>query len=103
MPNCTVTRTHRLGKPLRERDFDTPIPGPVSMCSSMDEDLKRMVSHLNIVRMTFGGGAVPPPIPHLYEPQLVTFSTETGFVVKGFEVIDGRRYYQSWYIRWDAD
>lgn len=101
MPKCTITRTHRRGQPLRDRDFDPPVPGPVSMASVMDEGLKRMADRLTIDRMTRDGGAVPSPIPDLYEPQLVTFGTEGGLVVKGFEIIDGRRYYQSWYIRWE--
>lgn len=41
-----------------------------------------------------------PPIPNLWQPELVTFMSDRAMMVAGFEEIEGQRYYQGWWIRW---
>lgn len=98
MPDCTVRRTHRLGRPLRESDW-TATPGPVSMYSIFREDMRRYVRCFKVER-TQKGPLLPPEIPDLMDVELLTFGTERAMMVRGFEEIDGVRYYQGWYISW---
>lgn len=97
MPHCTVTRTHRLGQPLDKRDWPAPIPGPVYFQSANSPTLNRQVNQL-IVHRTEADQL--HPIPPLCDPRILTMSSNHGMIVSGFEEIDGRRYYQGWYIRW---
>jgi len=98
MPDCIVHRSHRFGRPLREEDWPT-IPGPVSMYSLYREDMRRYVRCFRVVR-TQHGERLPPPIPDLMDVELLTFTTDRALMVRGFEEIDGARYYQGWYITW---
>ena len=98
MPACTVTRTHRLGRKLAQHDWPQPVSGPVEMASIHRKDLNRVVGYLHIPR---SGAGDPEVIPPLWEPHWLTFGTNGGMVVTGFEEVDGTRYYQSWYIRWE--
>lgn len=41
-------------------------------------------------------------IPDLLQPELLTFSSDRGLMVCGFEEIDGRGYYQGWWMQWGA-
>ena|SRR5690554_5190334 len=101
MPKCTVTRTHHRGRKLNSRDWDQPIPGPVQHESTMHPTLNRWVSYLRVVRMMHGGMEDREPLPRLYEPQILTFGSDGGCMIAGFEEIDGHRYYQGWYIQWE--
>ena len=102
MPSCTVTRTHRLGRSLRGQ-FDTPVPGPVEMASIIHPGLKREVKYLTVARQAHFGASNSPPIPDLYEPQIITFGSDRAMMFSGFEQIDGQRYYQGWWIRFDEE
>lgn len=101
MPKCTITRTHRQGIALRDRDFDPPIAGPVQSASYMHPVLRRMVQYLYVPRMAHGGLEMPEPIPKLYEPKIVTFGSEVATMISGFEELGGQRLYQGWYIKWE--
>ena len=98
----TVTRTHHRGQLLPDRDR-IAVPGPVRMQVVRHEALRRDVSQLVVWRSTRGGASVgPPPIPPLNDPQLLALVSEYGaMMVAGFEEIDGQRYYQGWYIRYE--
>ncbi|WP_116793118.1 SOS response-associated peptidase family protein [Achromobacter dolens] len=48
------------------------------------------------------GATVPSAIPDLLEPQLLTFASDRGMMVVGFEEIAGVRYYQGWWMQWVA-
>jgi len=51
-------------------------------------------------RMAHGGADRPPPIPHLMDVVLMGFRSDRAMMVRGFEEIDGARYYQGWHITW---
>jgi hypothetical protein len=59
--------------------------------------LNRAVNRLVIVRPD---ASELNPIPPLCDPQLLAMSSDQGMILAGFEEIDGRRFYQGWYIRW---
>lgn len=99
MPNCTVSRTHRYGRPLDCSEWRY-VAGPVDMYSIYRENQKRWVSCLKVMRQLGGGAMGESPFPDLMDAELMTFSTDRAMLVRGFEEIDGARYYQGWYIVW---
>ncbi len=98
---CSIVRTHERGRALRDGAWRDPVEGAIRMFSYRHEVLRRDVSVLSVARQARGGAALPPLIPDLHEPQLVTFGTSPFFamMVAGWEEIAGQRYYQGWYIR----
>lgn len=99
---CTVHRTHRAGEPIRTSDYGPGSVGVVSMCSTMHTGLRRMVGQMTLVAAGSGGEARPKYLlAPLYEPKLLTFGSDRGMMVVGFEEIDGRRFYQGWWMQWD--
>lgn len=103
MPHITVTRTHARGRKLHPRDHD-PLLGPATMDTLYVAELNRRAECLRIRRGNFRDGRErPDALPPLFEPRLLTFGSEQGMMVAGFEQIDGHRYYQGWYIRWISD
>jgi|SRR5690606_5427744 len=98
--NVTITRTHRLGQPLHPADRIT-VPGPIIMETVYSQTMRRYVEQLVVWRSTHGGATpAPSPIPALNDPHILTLATEYGgMMLSGFEEIEGRRYYQGWYIR----
>lgn len=100
MPTCTVCRTHRYGRPLEQSEWKF-VPGPVIMYSIYREAQRRWVSCLQVQRDLGGGATGESPFPDLMDVELMTFSTNRAMMIRGFEEIDGSRYYQGWYIVWD--
>lgn len=102
MPAVTVSRTHYQGKKLRQ--LAEPVPGPVTHDTRFVTEMNRYVTCLRNPRGDFRDGrARPDALPPLFEPRLLTFGSEFGMMVVGFEQIDDHRYYQGWYIRWVDD
>lgn len=66
------------------------------MYSMLHQDLNRHVERMTLDSLAKFGATVPSPIPDLLEPQLLTFSSECGMMVAGFEEIGGCRYYPGW-------
>src|SRR5690606_3286592 len=97
MPNCAVRRTHRFGRKLRDSDREA-IPGPITMYSIYVEHLNRYVNCLKVDRMAHGGADRPSPIPNLMDVVLMGFRSDRAMMVRGFEEVDGARYYQGWHI-----
>lgn len=95
MPDCTITRTHRRGKKLDRRDWEEPIPGPINLSTIRHAELHLEVQCLSLVRIN-----APDSIPCLWDPRWLTFQSEGGMIVVGFEETDNSRYYQGWYVRW---
>ena len=100
MPACTIIRTHRRGHALRDRDFDPPVSGPIRMGTTIHPTLKRYVNYLVVARNGQFGADEAPPIPALWEPELLTFMSDRAMMLAGFEEIEGQRYYQGWWIQW---
>lgn len=103
MPACNVLRTHERGRKrnLRHAEY---VPGPVTFDTLFVPELNRRVQCLRIPRGDFRDGRPrPDALPPLCEPQLLTFATDFGMMLSGFEQIDGQRYYQGWYIQWVDD
>lgn len=99
---CAVQRTHYRGELRRDNDPGQIVVGTVRMYSIMHEKLKRYVSVMTM-RPLHGYDTGPKvTIPDLLEPTLLTFGSERGMMVSGFEEIDGQRYYQGWWMQWTA-
>ncbi|WP_237173061.1 SOS response-associated peptidase family protein [Paracandidimonas lactea] len=71
MQNCTITRTHRHGRKLPERQWDAPVPGPVQMDMYRHAVLNRYIPRLQVVRHAHGGKDTPRPIPDPLQPELL--------------------------------
>lgn len=99
MYSCSVTRTHRRGVALRDRDFDPPVDGDAALFSAMHPELKRMVQIMTLRTAGWEGPSYRPPIPDLLQPELITFASDRAMMIAGFEEIDGQRFYQGWYVR----
>lgn len=97
---CTVTRTHCLGEKRPDRDPGPTIAGTVRMYSIMRDDLKRYVRVMTMDSLATFGATKKSPIPDLLQPELLTFASDRGMMVCGFEEIDGKRYYQGWWMQW---
>ncbi|KDD09895.1 hypothetical protein [Bordetella bronchiseptica] len=99
---CSVVRTHRLGELLKDRDWDEPIIGTVQMQTAFVPALNRQVPMMSMDSLETFGKSRRATIPDLLEPRLLTFASDRGMMVAGFEEIGGRRYYQGWWIQWNA-
>lgn len=97
---CSVTLTHRLGHKLAPDQWEPAHPGLVKMVIKTDENGGNRVQVMSMDSLAQFGATIRSPIPDLYEPQMLKFNSEKGMMVVGFEEIDGRRYYQGWWITW---
>ena len=97
---CTVIRTHILGRKRHDNDPAPAVTGTVRMYSIMREDMRRYISVMTLDTLAKFGASQKSPIPDLLEPELLTFGSDRGMMVCGFEEIDGRRYYQGWWMQW---
>jgi hypothetical protein len=97
---CTVVRTHYLGQKRRDNDPAPPVTGTVRMYTIMSEELRRHIQVMTMDGLAKFGRTEKSPIPDLLEPELLTFGSDRGMMVCGFEEINGRRYYQGWWMQW---
>lgn len=67
---------------------------------SFRQEMRRYVTVMTMDSLEKFGKTKRAPIPDLLEPQLLTFSSERGMMVCGFEEINGKRYYQGWWMQW---
>lgn len=70
------------------------------MYSIMREDMKRYIRVMTMDGLQKFGATDKGAIPDLLQPELLTFSSDCGMMVCGFEEIDGCRYYQGWWMQW---
>lgn len=97
---CSVLRTHHLGERRRDNDPGQPVVGTVHMYSILHKGLNRQVAVMSMDRLLKFGAREKASIPDLLEPQLLTFASDRGMMVTGFEEIAGIRYYQGWWMQW---
>lgn len=71
------------------------VQGDVRVSCVQDE---RMGRATNLAEVFAGPGMQDRPLPPLYDARLSGMAT-LGFVLSGFEVIDGCAYAQSWWCR----
>jgi hypothetical protein len=99
VPTCTVCRTHRLGRPLPQGEWEF-VPGPVNMFTIYREIQRRWVRCLQVIRPAGGGKHQESPFPDLFDVEIVSLSTDRAMMAVGYEEINGARYYQGWYVVW---
>lgn len=97
---CSVLRTHHFGERRRDNDPGQPVVGTVQMYSAHHKGLNRYVTVMTMDTLLQFGATQKSAIPDLLEPQLLTFSSERGMMVAGFEEIAGQRFYQGWWMQW---
>ncbi|MEB6663856.1 hypothetical protein MXL91_20540 [Achromobacter ruhlandii] len=97
---CSVLRTHHLGERRRDNDPGQPVVGMVRMYSMPHDGLNRHVPRLTMESLAKFGARIPSAIPDLLDPVLLTFGSDRGMMVCGFEEIAGVRYYQGWWMQW---
>jgi hypothetical protein len=68
MLKCNIGRTHRLGEPLRDKDFDAPVVGTVRMQAFHHDGLKRSVPIPTVASFEEFGASRPPRIRDVLEP-----------------------------------
>lgn len=95
---------HMLITPMRQRGIDlTPqerrrfraVKGDVLVTCVQDARMGRAANRAEVLA---GPGMQEMPLPPLYDARLSGMAT-LGFVLSGFEVIDGCAYAQSWWCR----
>lgn len=96
-----VHRTHARGQQLDKKGIDGPYPGRVHMYSHFRPDLRRQVQ---VMELASSGNPGQPDykvgLPQLQDPTLLTFDSERGLAITGFEEIDGARFCQGWWVQW---
>ncbi len=97
---CSVLRTHHLGERRRDNDPGQPVVGTVHMYTMPHQELNRHVPRLTMESLAKFGARIPSAIPDLLDPVLLTFGSDRGMMVCGFEEIAGVRYYQGWWMQW---
>lgn len=97
---CSVARTHHLGQKRRDNDPAPTVTGTVHMYSITREDLRRQVRVMTMDGLAKFGATAKGSILDLLEPELLTFCSNRGMMVCGFEEIGGRRYYQGCWMQW---
>ncbi len=97
---CSVVRTQHLGQKRRDNAPSPAVTGTVRMYSITREDMRRQLRIMTMDGLAKFGATEKGPIPDLVEPELLTFCSDRGMMVCGFEEIDGRRYYQGWWMQW---
>lgn len=92
--------------PMRRRGIDLsaedrrryrPVKGDLRVTCVQDARLGRAT---NLAEVVVGLPMAEPPLPELYDVRLSGMAT-LGFVLSGFEVIEGCAYAQSWWCRLD--
>ncbi|GAB1578694.1 hypothetical protein [Bordetella petrii] len=63
------------------------------------DNMRRYVQCFRVMRKQHGE-RMTSPIPDLMDVGLLGFSSDRALIVRGFEEIEFRRYYQGWYIVW---
>jgi hypothetical protein len=95
-----VVRTHERGLPVNRRELDRldAAHGQIMVSLQHLDGLKRgaRVATLRPTTRSIG----PPVIPDLFDLELIAFANQA-MTISGFEELDGRRFYQSWWVRWD--
>jgi hypothetical protein len=92
-----VTPRRHRGKALSQHDVQTaePVYGDMVVVQAKSDEFNRYSS---IARFQRSGANDVQPLPELHDATL-SWMGPNGFVLTGFEVIDGVTYAQSWWCR----
>lgn len=96
-----IQRTHKRGRQVAREDLEPPMAGTITRKSKYDPEARR-----HQVFMEFEPLPDPSKIlyqerpPNLLDPQILAFDSDKGMMMTGFEVLNGGRHYQGWWIRW---
>ena len=92
---ATPMRRMGLALPRKEISRSEGVRGDVRVTCIMDSEMGRATNTEEIIA---GPGMQEHPLPALRDARLSGMST-VGFVLTGFETVDGRAYAQSWWCR----
>ena len=96
-----IQRTHVEGRQLAPQDLEKPVAGTVLRKTRYDAVARRQQVYMEFTPL---GDPATEPVegspPDLLDPQILSFDSERGMMLVGFELINGGRLYQGWWVRW---
>lgn len=93
-------RTHRAGRPLEARGLELPLAGTIQLRSKYDAQARRQQVLMELTPYPSTNVVYPEKPCDLLDPVPLAFDSERGMIMTGFELINGARHYQGWWIRW---
>ena len=99
-----IQRTHKAGKQVVLEDMEQPKAGSILWKARYDAIARRQQVYMEFTQLDdptqiFFQERPAEPL----DPQVLSFDSERGMMLVGFEVINGGRHYQGWWIRWFPD
>lgn len=95
-----IQRTHRAGRPLEASRLELPLAGTIQLMSKYNAQARRQQVFMELTPYP-STNVVPQQKPFdLLDPVPLAFDTERGMMMTGFELTNGARHYQGWWIRW---
>ena len=100
--NSSVICTHNAGLPREQEHWPAPVNGTVELQTVESMELRRPVDVLRLLVPQGETGQMRDALPKLHDPVLVRFTSNRSAVFRGWEITQGRRFYQSWFVRLEA-
>lgn len=96
-----IQRTHKAGKSVDPEQLELPRAGTIVRKARYDAVARRQQVYMEFVQLDDPTQVLYQERPaELLDPQVLSFDSERGMMMTGFEVINGGRHYQGWWIRW---
>jgi hypothetical protein len=99
-----IQRTHHAGKPVDPTNLEIPMAGTIVRKARYDAQARRQQVFMEFTPLPDPSKALFQEKPgELLDPVPLAFDSARGMMMTGFEVINGGRHYQGWWIRWFSD
>ncbi|GGX33335.1 hypothetical protein GCM10007242_45620 [Pigmentiphaga litoralis] len=96
-----IQRTHKAGKQVDPARLEQPLGGTLLRKERYDAIARRQQTYMEFTQVDDPTQVLFQERPaELLDPQLLSFDSERGVMLVGFEVINGGRHYQGWWVRW---
>jgi hypothetical protein len=96
-----IQRTHKAGRQIDAAKLESPMAGTIMRKSKYDAQARRLQVFMEFEPLRDPSKVLYQERPaNLLDPQILSFDSEKGMMMTGFEVINGGRHYQGWWIRW---
>lgn len=99
--STVIECTHRAGKPVDPANLEIPMAGTIVRKARYDAHARRQQVYMEFAPL-------PDPSNVLYQERLgdlldpvpLAFDSARGMMIASFEIINGGRHYQGWWVRW---
>lgn len=98
-----IQRTHRAGRPLDASTIEPPFTGTIQLRTKYDAQARRQQVFLELTLLPSANNIPRDKPGDLLDAAPLAFDSERGMMMTGFEVINGARHYQGWWIRWYSE